>query len=155
MDLYVIRHGIAEEGEDDAARSLTGKGRRRLREVVHGLARLDVRIGRVLHSPKRRAVQTAELLAPVVDGGFEVTPLLAEAPGPALLELLREGQSTAVVGHQPYLSQLVAWLTTGDTEVGAAFPLKKGGLAALMGEPVPAGMQLSFLATPRLLRGEG
>ena len=40
MDLYVIRHAIAEEGREDlpdAERALTRKGRRRFRAVVRGL----------------------------------------------------------------------------------------------------------------------
>jgi phosphohistidine phosphatase len=151
MELFLIRHAIAEDGGDDAARALTPKGRRRFKEVVAALDALGVRFDRVLHSPKRRAVETAELLGPLVDGEFEVTALLADAPKEKLLGQLHGG-ALAVVGHEPHLSTLLAWLTVGDPEQGRAFLLKKGAVAALVGEPGPAGMQLVGLWSPGALR---
>ena len=71
MDLFLIRHAIAEErgeGLPDAERALTHKGRARFKLVVRSLARSGFRFDRVYHSPWLRAVQTAELLAPLNDG---------------------------------------------------------------------------------------
>ena len=81
VSVTLIRHAIAEDGPDDAARPLSKEGRRRFRKSVATLARLGVRFERVLHSPKRRALETAELLRPMCDGDFEVTPLLTQPPG--------------------------------------------------------------------------
>src|SRR5262245_28298361 len=63
MDLVVVRHAIAEErsaGLPDEERALTPRGRRRMRLAVDGLRRLKLRFDRVLHSPLKRAAQTAE-----------------------------------------------------------------------------------------------
>lgn len=150
MELFVIRHAIAEDGDDDDARPLSKEGARRFREVVRLLRRLDVSLERVLHSPKLRASQTAELLNAIVDGPFEVTSLLAQPPAPALLGLF-QGGSVGVVGHEPHLSALVSWLIAGGP-TGAAIELKKGAVAHLRGEPRPGGMRLLALLPPKIAR---
>src|SRR5436853_7070712 len=66
-ELYLIRHGIAEErGDrwpDDAKRPLTEDGIDRLRKEARGLARLGISIDLVLTSPLVRTKQTAEIVA--------------------------------------------------------------------------------------------
>ncbi len=150
MELTIIRHAIAEDGEDDAARPLSKKGRRRFEESVKAMRELGLRFDKILHSPKKRAVETAELLAVLCDGPLQATPLLAKEPGVELWNLL-DGTSLAVVGHEPHLSALLAWLVTGEPN-GGRFELKKGGVAQLVGEPEPAGMTLCTLLSPKVLR---
>lgn len=150
MELTLIRHALAEDGADDSARPLSKKGRRRFARSVKTLGALGFRFDRVLHSPKRRALETAQLLRPLCEGDLEPTPLLAREPGVELWELL-EGERLAVVGHEPHLSALLAWLVTGEPS-GANFELKKGGVAQLEGEPGPAGMRLCALLSPKVLR---
>jgi phosphohistidine phosphatase len=151
MELTLIRHAIAEDGADDFARPLSKDGRRKFRRSVDTLEAMGVRFARVLHSPKRRALETAELLRALCDGPFEVTPLLAEAPSNELLPLL-ETHELAVVGHEPHLSSLLAWLVLGDETAGSKFELKKGAVARLDGDVTPGGMRLRALWTPRVLR---
>lgn len=151
MELFLIRHATAEDGEDDDARPLSRKGRRRFADVVRGLDSLKVRFERVLHSPKLRAVQTAELLSPVVRGELEVTTLLATEPSKELIGALT-GDRLALVGHEPWLSALLAWLVLGDAGAGGGFELKKGAVACLEGEPSPRGMRLVALLPPRVWR---
>ena len=103
-------------------------------------------------TPKRRAVQTAELLAPLCDGELELTstPLLARHPGVELWEML-EGEHLAVVGHEPHLSALLSWLVTGEDTGGPSFELKKGAVAQLEGDPGPGGMRLRAILPPKVL----
>ncbi|MFW5920467.1 MAG: SixA phosphatase family protein [Polyangiales bacterium] len=157
MNLYVVRHAFAraaEPGEDDAERPLTAKGRARFRKEVKAMAALKLSFDRIYHSPWLRAVQTAELLADRLDGQSVVTPHLAQTPGPALLEEL-EGQKVAVVGHQPWLGELCAWLVHGDKAPADHWELGKGGLVWLEGEPRPSGMELRALMPPKWLRRLG
>ena len=68
MELYVIRHAIAEDAapdQDDATRKLTPAGEKKLKAEVKGLRELGWVFDRVLTSPWVRARRTAELLAPV------------------------------------------------------------------------------------------
>lgn len=152
MRLTLIRHAIAEEGADDAARPLSKEGRKRFRREVEALEALGVRFARVLHSPKLRAVETAELLRPLIVGGELVeVALLAHAPSEELFEAMT-GDDLALVGHEPHLSTLLAMLVSGDRTLGARVELKKGAVAMLEGEPRPGGMALLALLPPKVLR---
>lgn len=156
MQLFVIRHAIAEDRRpdlDDAARELTGEGVAKMKQVVRGLRNQGVEVARVLTSPWERALATAKLLAPIADGPPIATDLLCQPPRAELLAMIAEGgEPTAVVGHQPWLGELVAWLAFGDARHGEALALKKGSVVELEGSVVPGGMSVRAILPPRVLR---
>jgi phosphohistidine phosphatase len=161
MHLFVIRHAIAENariGQDDASRRLAPEGERKFRGVVRGIRKLRWRFDRVLTSPWTRASQTAELLAPVSDSDPIATDLLCAKPRPELLALIAENaatvprHATAVVGHEPWLSELVATLAYADPTLGDGLLFKKGGLVWLEGTPIASGMKLRAIIPPKVLR---
>lgn len=162
MDLWLIRHAIAEEsapGGDDARRALTADGRDRFARGVRGLARIGARFDLVLHSPLLRAQETADLLEPVVTGETVVCAALAREPDDALLSEIRGGV-VALVGHEPWSSQTLAWLVFGwrvyEQDASTAIvELKKGAAAHLVGEPRPGAMRLAALYPPAALRALG
>ena len=159
MHLYVIRHAIAEEaapGQDDAHRALTPEGEKKARRVVRGLRELDIDFDRILTSPWRRAAENAALLSPLCDATPIETDLLAQAPRAELLALIAEhAETTAVVGHEPWLSELVAWLAFGDTRHGDALDFRKAGVVWLEGSVIPGAMALRAFLPPRVLRAVG
>jgi len=152
--LFVIRHAIAaakRPEQSDAARPLTAKGRRRWREAVKGAERLGLSFDRLLHSPWLRAVETAEELSSLVEGTTEVTDLLARTPDQALLDQLK-GKRIAVVGHQPWLGELVGLLLFSRVELGASLDFKRGSILCLEGMVAPGKMTLTASLPPRVLR---
>ena len=154
MELLVIRHAIAVPGSmilADADRPLSPQGRARFTQAVMGLQRLGVRCDRLYHSPWLRAVETAALLGPVLDGEAVRSPALARPPSQDLLEAM-VGERVALVGHQPWLGELVAWLTTGTPPDGSVFAFKRGGVAWLEGRPKPGRMALRAFLPPKVLR---
>jgi len=156
MHLFVIRHALAEDaapGQNDASRELTDDGIRKLRQVVKGMRALDLSFDRVLTSPWTRAVQTAERLTSICDSEPIATELLCQRPCAELLAMIAErNEDTAVVGHEPWLGELVAWLAFGDTRHGEALELKKGGVVWLEGSAVPGGMTLRAMLPARMIR---
>jgi phosphohistidine phosphatase len=158
--LYLVRHAIAaERGEawpDDTKRPLTSKGTSRMREVAKGLRDLRVSIDVILTSPLVRAKQTAEILAAGLDPSPPVAVVAALAPGvsPAkaihALPAFHKMRRIAIVGHEPDLGELAAWL------IGAKSPLpfKKGGVCRIDigATPAPGRGQLIWMATPAMLR---
>lgn len=156
MQLFVIRHAVAEDvgpGIDDTARELTEAGKAKLRRAVRGLRALEIRFERILTSPWKRAVQTARQLEPIAASPPVATDLLTQPPRAELLALIAErAETTAVVGHEPWLGELVAWLAFGDTRHGDALIIKKCGVLWLEGTAVPGGMQVRAAIPPRLLR---
>lgn len=155
MELFLIRHAIAvpaEEGRPDAERPLTDEGRKRFARQVRGLERIGIRLDRVLHSPWTRAVETAELLHRILDGESAVEPGLAREPDAELAARLARGQRVAAVGHEPWMSELLALLLTGSKAHAERFAFKKGQVAWLEGEPKARGMRLVASLPPRVLR---
>jgi phosphohistidine phosphatase len=161
MDLYIVRHAEAEAagpGLDDARRALTPKGSASFARAVRGLERLGVGFDRVYHSPLLRAVETADLLAPLIerDGESCVMGELARAPREEMLRTI-EGERVALVGHEPHVGELVGLLTLGwrvfepDSQP-VMLEFKKGAVAWLTGELRSGEMRLSAFWTPRTLK---
>jgi phosphohistidine phosphatase len=129
MELILWRHAEAEEGEPDAVRALTAKGRRQAKRVAKWLARRLPEGTRVIASPARRARQTARALA------REVETLPEAAVGADPKKLLRavgwpqgEARAVVVVGHQPTLGEAAALALAGTR---ASIALKKGAFVWL------------------------
>lgn len=159
-ELYIVRHGIAVDrqapGIVDAKRPLTPKGMERIRLVGRGLLRLGVKPQRLYTSPWLRALQTAELLA--AELGLEppgsTEAMLPSSPKSQVLALLNaeEATSVALVGHEPHVSELTAYLLTGR-ETGCT-EYRKGGVACLAyeGRARAGAMTLRWLLTSKQLR---
>ncbi len=138
MNLYLIRHAIAEEESssgEDSQRALTDKGAKKMRQIAKGLRTLGVEFDLILTSPYTRARQTAEILGDVfrLKKDIVVSGDLSPMGDPDLLlaEINEKHtvDSLALVGHEPYLSTLVGLLIANGAPVDVAF--KKGGVCRL------------------------
>lgn len=160
--IYLVRHGIAGPASaavNDANRSLTAEGTRKITRVGAALKRLGVVPDAMLSSPLRRAEETAAVLARVLAPhiAVEIYPLLA--PGHEAADLLhglaahRRAHSLMLVGHQPDLGELASYLVTGSSNL-AVLPFKKGSVAAVRVAAVPprASGVLEWFLTPKQLR---
>lgn len=136
--LWLLRHGDAEAGHPDEARALTARGRTQAQTAGTALSRLGVKIDACLSSPKRRALQAAELACTPLGLSVSLQPALADSDYDAALLAAGLGE-VLLVGHNPSLSQAVHDLT------GARVNLRKGGLAAV------SGRELVLLLGPREL----
>ena len=97
-----------------------------------------------------RAVQTADELSRLLRGESRVTLSLAQAPTASLLGEVRGAESAALVGHEPWMSDLLA-LCLGREATNLPVAYKKGAVAWLRGEPVPGRLQLVAFLPPRVL----
>ena len=157
MQLFLVRHAIAAPStpeRPDATRPLTRAGREKFIRAARGARALGWRFDHLYHSPLTRALETAELLRPLLDGPMTALPDLARTPDEEMLAHI-EGTSVALVGHEPHLGALLAWLVTGDPGRGERFCFKKGGVALLAGETRPGAMTLQGFLPPKVLRGVG
>ena len=159
MNLYLIRHAIAEEESpsgEDSQRGLTDKGAKKMRLIAKGLRTLGVEFDLILSSPYLRAMQTAEILSEVFKKKkFVLSDHLMPAGDPNLLiaEINEKHtvDSLAIVGHEPYLSTLVSLLTADGAPVEMTF--KKGGVCYLSTDDLHHTHKatLEWLLTPGVL----
>jgi phosphohistidine phosphatase len=159
MRLVIVRHAIAvprgTPDIPDADRPLTPEGEKKFKKAAEGLARVLDRPDDILTSPWLRALRTAEIAAetwgkiapkktPALAGGSfeEVAAALDDYPPTA---------TVAVVGHEPYLSALLARLLGTPDDERVEF--KKGGVAVV---EIPGrladGGHLRMYLPPKVLR---
>ena len=162
MKILLIRHAAAvprgTQGTDDTTRPLTPRGAKRFRRAAQGLIRVVDRPDALLPSPWRRARETADIAAVAFQGPAPVeTEALTGAPFEDLLGTLAELGDinlVALIGHEPWMSELLARLT-GAT-MPERFEFRKGGVALVdCPSGVREGGRLLFYLPPRVLRRLG
>ena len=123
MHIYFLRHGDASSNVryDDSERPLTDLGMRQAALVGSFLQRMNIIIDGVLSSPLKRAQETASI---VLSGKNTQEVILSEfllnGSDPQQLynqmdEL--EASSVLIVGHEPYLSEIISLLVGGNRNV--------------------------------------
>jgi len=118
MMLYLVRHGKARKGGKDRLRPLTQRGISQTEAVAGFLKRLGLRPSVILHSDRVRAVQTAGIIAAALR-----TERLVEQAGigpedsirPILRRIKQARNQTMIVGHLPFLNELISKLISGKT----------------------------------------
>ena len=158
MEIYLLRHGIAEQNAStgrDADRRLTDEGRDKLRRVLERAHAAGVRPSLILASPYKRAVETAEIASRELGYEGKIVRVESLTPGSsppdvwAEIRLHRGEAAILLAGHEPLCSATVAWLL-GSTRTMVNF--RKSALARIDVEsfgPAPGGV-LQWMITPKL-----
>ncbi|MEO8025523.1 MAG: histidine phosphatase family protein [Bryobacteraceae bacterium] len=157
MRVYLLRHGIAEDGrpgKPDAERALTREGQEKLYRTLV-FAKADLAPSLILTSPYRRARETAAIASEVLGykGDVVLTSCLVPNSSPDAvwdeIRTHREEEGVLVVGHEPLFSSTAAYLL-GAPEMLVDF--KKGALIRMdLGSfgPLPSGI-LKWMLTAKL-----
>lgn len=162
MYLYLIRHGIAQDREQeikDEERSLTPEGRQKTQKVAQKIKKLGLNFDVIFTSPLVRASQTAEIwletglskqieesnhLAP--EGDFDSWLNAFEAKN------YPQNSQIALIGHEPCLSNWAEILLWGEAK--DSLVLKKAGMIGIklpeIGSPVGRS-QMFWLTPPKYL----
>ena len=158
MELYLIRHGIAQERDlaiTDDDRTLTKVGQDKTKEVAKRLYNLGLRFDLILTSPLVRSHQTAEIFTQTqLSSHLQVsTDLAPNGNIHAWLNWLEQqnyppNSKLALIGHQPDLGAWASMLVWGEAK--EALILKKAGIIGLNLPTMrsPIGQSQMFLLTP-------
>jgi phosphohistidine phosphatase len=133
MLIWLVRHGDAELRGKDDLRELTPEGSRAVEAIARRVADRAGVIRAVYHSGKRRAEQTAAILASSIN-----------LPAPRTQELLRPNadpfevarwiesfeEPVALVTHLPLVERVASVLISGSPEV-PVFAFSTGTIAAI------------------------
>jgi len=134
MELYLLRHGIAEDaapGSSDSARALTSEGKEKLRRVLKRAAAAGACPSLILSSPYRRAIETADIAADVLDYKGKVPRTEALLPNASPydtweeIRARRDEDSILLASHEPLMSTLGAFLLHSPA---LAIDMKKAAL---------------------------
>lgn len=134
MKLYLVQHAKAASEQVDPQRPLTEEGRNDIQKVAAFIKPLNLCVDYLWHSGKKRAVQTAEVLAEVIK--INKTQTAHDGLGPAddvtalKDELVSATGDIMLVGHLPFLSKLASLLLAGS-ESANTVAFRNGGIVAL------------------------
>lgn len=124
MKLFLMRHGDAVPAYEDSRRPLSERGRAQVEAVAQRVTGVLQEGLRVLHSPKLRASETAQILcaralpgaSPQVSQG-----LLPGDPVDPWIERIAESDGDLLlVGHNPFMGDLATRLAGKPVGFGTA-----------------------------------
>jgi phosphohistidine phosphatase len=164
MELLLIRHGLAgkqnpDRYPNDDLRPLTSKGRKLCKRAIKGLTELGIKPKLILSSPALRCVETAKIVAREFDLDSKKTLLIPslhhKVPVPtalAKLAKLKLPSSVILVGHEPWIGEMISLLIAGNLKAG--IDITKGGAAFLAVERLKPGQsRMRWLMTQNQLAG--
>jgi phosphohistidine phosphatase len=153
MKLYLVQHAKAASKEQDPQRPLTQEGRDELQKVTEFIKPLNLSVDYLWHSEKKRAAETAELLAEAVE--IKKAETLREGLGPNDdVAVLKDELNTAtddimIVGHLPFLNKLAS-LLLANHESANTVAFKNAGIVA-MSHGEGNKWQIDWMITPEIL----
>jgi phosphohistidine phosphatase len=101
---------------EDPERSLTPRGEEETRKISDAAKRLSIHPAKIYHSGKKRAEQTAGIIAAALDlpahVGQGINP--NDDIGPWVERISAEAEDLMIVGHLPFLEKLASFLVSGN-----------------------------------------
>jgi phosphohistidine phosphatase len=166
MELFLFRHGEAgkrlQSGSKDFDRPLTSTGQKEVESISISLKKLKINFDRIITSPLKRAHQTAVIVSNVfvmednrVEDWGELKPEGNRLELYKKLSQLKSDSLLLIIGHQPYLSEMIGNLIFDyDSDNDPRIILKKSGLAKIVITSLMPTMkgELRWLLSPKLLR---
>lgn len=155
-ELMILRHANAlplASGETDFERPLSAHGEQDAERVGQWLRDQGLAFDRALVSPAARAQATAERVLAVLGGPApSAQKSIYEATPGQLIDLIDEHGAegaTLLVGHNPGLEELVAFLTSGRSDAFRGLPTCGAAWLTLGDGPLQPGMaQLKAMWSP-------
>ena len=156
MKLYLVQHGEARSKAEDPQRPLTERGREDVARVAAFAATAGCQVGQIRHSGKRRAEETASILAEHLsptEGAVVISELAPRDIVRPMAEALQDETKTKaepvmLVGHLPFLDRLASLLVTGDPD-HSIVRFQMGGIVCLVREE--KNWTIGWIVTPNLI----
>ena len=156
MRIYLVQHGEAVPAEVNPERPLSAAGEADVWRIAAVLRGSGVGVAQILHSGKRRAEQTAELLAVALEtkvrseARAELDP--DEPTAPVAQAAAGWEQDTMLVGHLPFMARLASRLIAGREE--PAVVAFRPGSVLCPERTEQRAWAIAWMLRPELLAGE-
>lgn len=133
MTIYLVQHGKCLSKTQDPEKGLSEQGFDDVRRIAEVAAAYRIVVDEILHSGKKRARQTAEIMAQALAPPKGVNAVSGIKPlddVPSYAETLNFSSQCMIVGHLPFLEKLAAYVVTGQHQ-NPIFQLQNGGILCL------------------------
>lgn len=154
MRLFLVQHGEAKPKSEDPERPLTDRGRDDVARVAAFVQRAGVEVSQIRHSGKRRAEETAAILAEHLAPRSGVVVMQGLAPrddvGHVAELLHQESAPRMFVGHLPFMDRLASLLVAGAS-ADSVVSFQMGGIVCLERDPTSRTWTVRWMVTPDLV----
>jgi phosphohistidine phosphatase len=119
MALFLVQHGKSLSKEKDPDQGLSRQGIEETRAMAEMAAEQNVQVSRIIHSGKKRALQTAEIFVKALEpeAGIIKGPGLAPLDDVSVFaSTLNNEETIMVVGHLPFMERLVSYLVAASAD---------------------------------------
>ncbi len=151
MKVYLMRHGEATTMQGDAEPRLTLNGERQSDETARALAKRGAVIDVVYHSGKRRARETAQLVASKLHPARGTEAREGLGPNDSMFELAEQIEQldapAIFVSHLPLLDSVAGLLVEGNA--GAAVVGFSTGEVACLERTAPGEWRVAWKHRPK------
>jgi phosphohistidine phosphatase len=133
MSFYIVQHGLSLPKDQDPEKGLAPKGMEDVKRIAKVAQNYGVALDSIVHSGKKRALQTAEILADILKPAQGIRKISGIKPlddVAAFSPQVDFQANTMVVGHLPFLERLTSFLIIGRMEP-VVFKLQNGGILCL------------------------
>jgi phosphohistidine phosphatase len=133
MALFLVQHGKSLPENVDPQKSISEEGKKEISLIAEVARGYGVQVGDILHSGKKRAVQTAEIIASILNIKGSISThagLLPLSDVKTIAHFLEVRKNLMLVGHLPMLERLLSYLITGS-ENYSIFKFQNGGIICL------------------------
>lgn len=115
--VYLVQHGAALPKDVDEERPLSDLGSKETQRLAETLKKQNIRVNKIVHSGKLRAMQTASIFSNVLNVSHisEVTGLKPNDDPDVLIQQMTD-DAVMFVGHLPNLQNVVSRLVSGNKE---------------------------------------
>ena len=145
MEVYLVQHGESKSKEEGPERPLSDKGKQEVEKIAGSL---KIKPSKILHSPKLRAKQTAEILSSALHAQMEETEGIKPLDDPGIAKQLAESDDKLmIVGHLPHLDKLSSLLIAGNADAGI-IKFRMAGVVCLEKDEK---WKLKWMLTPELI----
>jgi len=152
MSLYLVQHGKSYSKEIDPERKLTDEGKADVERIAQVAKEYGVIVKSIHHSGKKRAEETANILAsPLspVQGIMEISGLNPKDDVISISKSLSHNNNDMFVGHLPFMEKLTSYLITGDSEK-LVFKFQNGGIVCLDSDETSGLWYIKWTLMPRI-----
>jgi phosphohistidine phosphatase len=152
MRLYLVQHGQALPKEANPERPLSEPGQTDINRLARFLQKADIQVSQVIHSGKKRAQQTADLLVSSICPGEttqEGTGLNPNDPVEEFaLKVSQWQEDILVVSHLPFVAKLLDHLVAKNLEEVVSF---RPGTIVCLERIDSQGWKIAWMIRPELL----
>ena len=133
MPLYLVQQGLALQKDIDSERGLSEDGIADVRRIAETAKHYNVQVSQIFHSGKKRAKQTADIIAEALTPFNAVDQLDGINPNDEvsiIASKFKQQENMMLVGHLPFMERLVAYLIIGTVEP-PLIKFQNGGIVCL------------------------